>query len=110
MQEFELTNNKDVAYLMILLLDTLFMRCYRHSHEHGKSTLQWFRRSSTPIFNVVVYQQVSDYDISMGPSMHSPAVSTLISAQALEYGIGPAFKACGVHGKNTSTAATCRYL
>ena len=46
--------------------------------------------SSSAVPNVVVHREVIGFDYSLGPSLHGPAVCSLISGQALECGVGPA--------------------
>ena len=53
---------------------------------------------SSAIPNVVVHQEVSGCDYSLGPSLHGPAVCSLMSGQALECGIGPAMSVQSLWG------------
>lgn len=46
--------------------------------------------SSSVVPNVVVHHEVTGCDYSVGPSLHGPAVCSLMSGQALECGVGPA--------------------
>lgn len=52
--------------------------------------------SETP--NVVSHHEVAGFDYSLGPSMHGPAVCSLISGQALECGVGPAMSVHNLWG------------
>ena len=54
--------------------------------------------SSIAIPNVVEHQEVDGCDYSMGPSLHGPAICSVMSGQALECGIGPAMSVQSLWG------------
>ena len=54
--------------------------------------------SSSTFHNVVVHHEVAGFDYSLGPSLHGPAVCSLMSGQALECGVGPAMSVHNVWG------------
>lgn len=54
--------------------------------------------SSSTIHNIIVHHEVTGSDFSMGPSLHGPAVCSLMSGQALERGAGPAMSVHKVWG------------
>ena len=56
------------------------------------------RLPSTDIPNIVVHQEVTGCDYSLGLSSHGPAVCSLRSGQALECGIGPAMNVQSLWG------------
>lgn len=72
--------------------------------------------SSSAIPNAVVHHEVAGCDYSFGPSVHGPAVCSLISGQALECGIGPAMSVHNLwraqeehqHGGHLQIALTSR--
>ncbi len=69
---------------------------YSSDYIHPETVPHW---SSSAISKVVVHQNVGGVDYALGPSMHGPAVCSVMSGQALECGIGPAMSVQNLWGE-----------
>lgn len=94
--EHNFSNGSESAYLQLYPKP--------EKDQLGSPTVQELRSTSSPDYimqgpapkspslapGVVVHHEVKGFDYSLEPSLHGPAVCSLISGQALECGVGPA--------------------
>ena len=94
--EHEYSNNSESAYLQVYQISRNDQSSdlnvqemepsFSPNHDEQAPVPHW---SSLAMPKVIVHHEVAGFDYSMGPTLHGPAVCSLVSGQALECGVGP---------------------